>query len=416
MGEAGTDTKKLIFMVSTLNTGGAQRALANMSLAFPDAYEIDFLLNDAQNICYEYKGNIIDLGLPPQKDKTNLFYQLNVFLRRYHELKKRKKSGKYIACISALTSANAVNILTKTPKCKSIVSIRNYTSKSPIRGLKRKIEETAIRLLYNRADAAVAVSESVRHDLMQNYGVKPEKVVTIYNGYDLDKIRALAQADLQEAERKWFRSQGQGFTTIVTAGRFTQEKGHWHLIRAMRQIVTEFPDTRLLILGEGELEPYLRELIAGCGLQDHVILCGFVKNPYHIISRCDLYVMPSLTEGFPNAMVEAMCCGLPVISADFDSGAREILAPETPIMKKAQNRYELAQYGVLCAVCDGVRHAAQESLTAQERVMADAVTAMLRDEAMRRRYAERALERAGELDGKAMIRSWIKLLRESVCL
>ncbi len=415
MGEAGTDTKKLIFMVSTLNTGGAQRALANMSLVFPDAYEIDFLLNDAQNICYEYKGNIIDLGLRPRKDKTNLFYQLNVFLRRYHELKKRKKSGNYIACISALTSANAVNILTKTPKCKSIVSIRNYTSKSPIRGLKRKIEETAIRLLYNRADAAAAVSESVRHDLIQNYGVKPEKVVTIYNGYDLKKIRALAQVNLQEAERKWFRPQGQGFT-IVTAGRLTKEKGHWHLIRAMRQIVTELPDTRLLILGEGELEPYLRELIADCGLQDQVILCGFVKNPYHIISRCDLYVMPSLTEGFPNAMVEAMCCGLPVISADFDSGAREILAPESPITKKTRSGYETEQYGLLCPVCDGVRHAAQEPLTAQERAMADAVTVMLRDEAMRRRYAERAQERARELDGKVMAQDWVKLLRESVRL
>ena len=403
----GTDTKKLIFMVSTLNTGGAQRALANMSLVFPQAYEIDFLLNDAQDICYEYKGNIIDLGLKPQKDKTNLFYQMKVFLKRYCELKKRKKSGNYIACISALTSANAVNILTRTKGCKSIVSIRNYTSKSPIRGLKRSIAETAIRLLYNRADAVVAVSESVRHDLIQNYGVKPEKAVTIYNGYDLDKIRTLSQTDLQGAERNWFQPQG---FVIVTAGRFTQEKGHWHLIRAMRRIVKEFPDTRLLILGEGELEPYLRELIADCGLQDHVVLCGFAKNPYHIVSRCDLYVMPSLTEGFPNAMAEAMCCGLPVVSADFDSGAREILAPLTPITKKTRKQYEMEQYGVLCPVCDGRRYTAREPLTAEEQIMADAVTAMLRDDEMRRRYAERALERAGELDGKAMIQSWVKLL------
>ena len=400
-------------MVSTLNTGGAQRALANMSLVFPDAYEIDFLLNDAQNICYEHRGNIIDLGLPPQTDKTNLLYQWKVFVRRYRELKRRKKSGKYIACISALTSANAVNILTKTKGCKSIVSIRNYTSKSPIRGLKRRIEETAIRLLYNRADIAVAVSESVRYDLIQNYGVKPEKAVTIYNGYDLDKIRTLSQDYLREHERKWFRKTG---ITLVTAGRLTNEKGHWHLIRAMRQITPEFPDTRLLILGEGELEPALRKLIADCGLQDHVVLCGFVKNPYHILSRCDLYVMPSLTEGFPNALVEAMCCGLPVISADFDSGAREILAPETPITKKTQNRYEAERYGLLCPVCDGMRYAAQDPLTAQERAMADAVTALLRDDAMRRRYAERAQERAGELDGTAAIQKWTGLIDEATCV
>lgn len=397
-------------MVSTLNTGGAQRALANMSLAFPETYEIDFLLNDAQNICYEYRGNIIDLGLEPQEDKTNLLYQLRVFIKRCRELWRRKRSGNYIACVSALTSANAVNILTGAKRCKSVISIRNYTSKSPIKGLKRRIMETVIRHLYNKAYIAVAVSENVRCDLIENYGVKPENVITVYNGYDLDKIASLAKAPLMEKERQWFQP---GQFTIATAGRLTEEKGHWHLIRVMREVKNRVPNAKLLILGEGKLEPYLRELIAGCELGDTVVLCGFVKNPYRILSRCDLYVMPSLTEGFPNALAEAMCCGLPVISADFDSGAREILAPETPITQKTQHGYEEEMYGVLCPVCDGIHYRADQPLADEEIILKKAVLAMIRNNEMREYYSVKALERVRQLDSKVTIRKWIDLIDEA---
>ena len=126
---------KILLLISTLNTGGAQRAFANMSLAFPKEYEIDFMLNDAEEISYEYRGNIIDLGLKPQKDKTNLFYQAKVWMKRYRELKRRKGSGEYVACISALTSANAVNVLTNTKKCKSIISVRNFSSQEKLTGV-----------------------------------------------------------------------------------------------------------------------------------------------------------------------------------------------------------------------------------------------------------------------------------------
>ena len=152
----------------------------------------------------------------------------------------------------------------------------------------------------------------------------------------------------------------------------------------------------MLILGEGELEQFLREQAVEEGIQDAVIFGGFVKNPYHILSKCDLFVLPSLYEGFPNALVEAMCCGLPVISADFDSGAREILAPGTDISKKLMHDFERAEYGILCPVFATASGAAKEDCM-EEKTMADAVLFMLQDENVYVHYKAMSQKRAEQL-------------------
>ena len=73
--------KRILFVISTLNYGGAQRALANMSLKLSEKYEIDFLLNDSNDISYEYSGNIIDLGVKGVENRSSIFYQFKVFVK-----------------------------------------------------------------------------------------------------------------------------------------------------------------------------------------------------------------------------------------------------------------------------------------------------------------------------------------------
>lgn len=337
--------KRVLFVISTLNTGGAQRAFANLSMGLPENYECDFLLNDTEDISYPHKGNLLSLGLKAQKDKTRLWYQFKVLWKRLFVLRKLKKSGEYFCCISGLTSANVVNVLTRCKKCRTIISIRIFTSKDRLKGVKGIISTVAIKTFYNRADAITTVSESAKLDLIKNYGIKKEKIVTIYNGYDIEKIQYAAQEELSDKEKEWFT---EGNRIIVTMGRLTHQKGQQYLIKAMKTIHRKLPTAKLLILGEGELERFLREQADKEGIQNTIIFGGFVKNPYHILSRCELFVLPSLYEGFPNALVEAMCCGLPVISTDCDSGAREILAPGTDISKKVKHGLERAEYGILC--------------------------------------------------------------------
>ncbi len=402
--------KKLLFVISTLGTGGAQRAFANMSLGFPDDWECDFLLNDDCDVTYPHRGRIISLGLKPQKDKTNLWYQLIVLWTRLRKLKDLKRRGGYSACISALTSANVVNVLTGSRYCKTIVSIRVHMSKIiAAEGYKGKIEYWLTRALAGRADAVVSVAESARLDLVRNFHIRADKTVTIYNGYLLEQMRALAEEPLLSQEKAWFR---EGCRHLVTVGRLDIQKGQWHLIRAFAKVHRLCPATRLLILGTGKLEGKLRELIAGLQLEDAVVLCGFAANPYKILKRCDLFILPSLFEGFPNTLAESLCIGVPVVSADCDSGAREILAPGTDIERKVLGDFEQAQYGILCPVCDGSSKSAQEELTAEEDVLAEAILFLLRDKDAWKYYQKQCDIRARQLSIGQSVRKWMELIDE----
>lgn len=390
------DKKKILFVISTLNTGGAQRAFANLSLGVSENYECDFLLNDTENISYPYNGQVLSLGLKPEKDKTKLWYQFKVFWKRFFALRKLKRSGKYLCCISGLTSANAVNVLTRSKGCKTIISIRIFTSMDKLSIVKNLVSTVAIKVLYDRADVITTVSEGAKLDLIGNYGIKKEKIVTIYNGYDIDKIQQFAKEELSDKEKKWFAGCSR---MIVTMGRLTHQKGQRYLIEAMKNVHRELPDVKLLILGEGELEQFLREQAVKAGLQDVIIFGGFVENPYHILSKCDLFVLPSLYEGFPNALVEAMCCGLPVISTDCDSGAREILAPGTDIGKKVTYDFERAEFGILCPINS------RESLEG-------AILNMLSDSMKMASYKSKLLECVKRFVISTILENWIHIIEE----
>ena len=95
-------------------------------------------------------------------------------------------------------------------------------------------------------------------------------------------------------------------------------------------------------MGEGELESYLKRLINKLNLQDNILMLGHSKNVYKYLKSSDLYVFPSIFEGFPNALAEAICMGLPCIATDFKTGAREIIAPT--LLGKKEKIVEQGEY------------------------------------------------------------------------
>lgn len=169
------------------------------------------------------------------------------------------------------------------------------------------------------------------------------------------------------------------------------------------------PDAKLVILGQGDLEDYLKELAKELDLEKDVHFLGFQENPFKYIAKSTIYAFPSLYEGFPNAMCEAMVCGVPVISADCKSGPREILAPDTDINREIDD-IEYAKYGILIPPSDGVKYKSDDELIKEEKILSKSIVALMKDKAMMDKYSKLAMERVDDFSMDKIIKQWEELL------
>ncbi len=393
---------KIAIVVSTLDLGGAQRAVSNIVMNLPTDCEIDLILNSREHIVYPYRGNIISLDLEPQENRSGLLYQGKVFFKRLRLLKKLKREKGYNAVISFLDSANIANILTGKKFCKTIVSVR--TRLSGENNWKYKIiVSNLVKLFYNKADKVVAISEGVRQDLIDNFNIKKENVCTIYNCYDVKEIQEKAAMPCEEVEVE------QDSFSVATMGRFVQQKGQWHLLRAFKEVLKEEPKAKLYILGEGELQDYLYKMVDELEMRESVVFCGFLKNPFSLISKVKLFVFPSLWEGFGNALVEAMACGVPCIASDFKYGAREIMQDNADINLECK-KVETVDYGILTPVCSNVYNAPKDMLEKEEEFLKEAILKVMSEETVQEVYAQKAVERAGYFTAEKTVEQWLKLI------
>jgi glycosyltransferase involved in cell wall biosynthesis len=182
-----------------------------------------------------------------------------------------------------------------------------------------------VRTLYGQADAITAVSSGVADDLSHLSGVRRERISVIYN--PTPEPEDIAAARSAPVPHPWFADP---CPVIVAMGRLVPQKGYHTLIEAFAALRAK-RDARLIILGDG---PQLPELIAkaeAAKVADNVCFQGFVMNRLDYLVRASLYVLSSDREGFPNALLEALTCGIPVVSTDCDgNGPREILSRTLP--------------------------------------------------------------------------------------
>ncbi|WP_079654067.1 glycosyltransferase [Thermocrinis minervae] len=312
--------------------------------------------------------------------------------------------------------------MTKTQE-KVVISVHfdliQALEKDPFIGIgwRRRIVVAAykwlIKKLYPKADLCIAVSHGVKESLVR-LGVPEERIRVIYNPYPVEEIQQKAKEDVEEV----FKS----FPYLINVGRLTKPKGQWYLLRIFRSLKEEFPDLRLLILGEGELKGYLYNLCKTLGLRAYlwdkdklsedfdVYFLGFRENPFKYISRAKLFLFPSIFEGFGNVLVEALACGVPVVSSDCRSGPREILAPGSDYRHQT-DKPEFAKYGVLMPVLDG-SFLQDEPLTQEEMMWVEVIKSMLKDESILKEYSERGMQRAYDFHVEKIIKEWQEVIDE----
>ena len=160
----------------------------------------------------------------------------------------------------------------------------------------------------------IAPAAGLKTHLLDWYGLQPNQIEVINNPVDIRQIRTLAQEPLSFSGAKF---------NLIAVGRLTYQKGFDLLIEALASI-QDIP-WRLRILGEGEQKQSLLQLASDYNVCKRIEFLGLRSNPYSYMAHSDLLILPSRWEGFPNVLLEAMACGVPVLATRCPTGPDEII-------------------------------------------------------------------------------------------
>lgn len=149
----------------------------------------------------------------------------------------------------------------------------------------------------------VALSPEIRKTVVDLYGMKPEQVGVVYNGVDLS--RCIPKEDYAAGET----------VNILHVGRFDAPKNHPGLLRAFRMLLEKQPQCRLHLVGDGDSRQEMEEKAKELGIGEKVTFHGMQSNVYPYLHGADLFVLPSLYEGIPMTIIEAMGTGLPIAAS-----------------------------------------------------------------------------------------------------
>ncbi len=191
-----------------------------------------------------------------------------------------------------------------------IATIHNSLQDYPISAAKRWMYRSILRQVIRLADRIICVSEDLRQDMIARAACNPDRTVTIHNGIDLTTLKPPAD---RLAIRTEFRV-GAG-PLLVVIGRLTEQKGHRYLVHALPHLLTEWPHLKCLIVGQGELEQMIAAEANGLGIGACCLFAGMRRDIPAILAGADLLVLPSVSEGFPFVLLEALAVGCPVVAS-----------------------------------------------------------------------------------------------------
>ena len=343
--------KKLSILIYSLAGGGAERVVSILLNTLQNRFDITLVLMN-ETIEYEIPDGIRVEFLEKSNPKESGLLKLVKLPLLAYKYKQFCKKNSIAISLSFMNRPNYINVLSSV-NC-SIINERAMPSlQYGYDSLQSKINKFLISSLYPKADKVLSNSFGNCDDLINNFGVK--NVDVIYNPVDIDKINALALSSVDFDFEPF---------TFVTIGRLDVGKNHALMIEAFSRL--ENPNAQLLIIGDGDLKEDLQDKINQLGMEEKILLLGKQANPYKYLSRSDCFTFSSNHEGFPNVLLEALACKLPIISTDCQSGPREILKDEYGVLTKVADVDEFYEAMKMMVEDENLRN--ELSIRSQNRV------------------------------------------------
>lgn len=204
-----------------------------------------------------------------------------------------------------------------------------------------KPKRWAYKLLYlkaaDRISGYIAVSEQVKKALNEEIGSISDKVTVIINGVDLRRYHS--KSNKQRIRKGLGLSREEKVISVIAT--FKAQKGQRYLIDAATTLVNDFPDLKILFVGDGELRGELEAKSKALNLDNNIEFLGTRQDIPEILAASDMFVLPSLWEGLPMALIEAMASGLPIVATDVSGSKQAVISGETGILVPPGDAREL---------------------------------------------------------------------------
>lgn len=366
------DKKNILIVISSLkHWGGAERVSSTIwTKLYEEWYNIRYLtFYNAENK-YKFKWQEICLN---EKPSNNILINFVKLFIRARKIKKHCKKYLIDVSLSFMEESNFPNILSKLffrNKSKILVSIRQSVDFMP------KIYQLFIKIFYKKSDIVIPNSQEEANNLVYNYNVPIEKVKTIYNPLNIELIQNKSKEEISNTYENLFK---QKLFSFISVWRLTKQKNQRFLIDCFLEFNKKYSCSQLLFLWDWEMELQLKNY----SQNKNIKILWNQENVYQFLVKSDCFIFSSLWEGFPNAVLEAMACWVPIISTKFKTWISEILK---------ENKYWL-----LTSVDNK-----NEFISAMENIYLDAN--------LRLYYKQKSLERANDFQIDKILNLWKKIL------
>jgi len=385
--------KKIAFLINSFGLGGAENVVSQIlnQTKKQDEFEFELILLENEIFYPLPKGIKVTTLSSLTWEDSAIKRTLYIPLLSYR-LKKYIKKSNIDFVLSFIYRSDFVNVIaSQFSNYKFALSNRvSASSTYADSSLSSKINNFLIKTLYPKAPLIINVSDGVQNDLALNYDISRSRQRVIYNPFDIKKIERLANENIDINTKR--------DKTIVVASRLDPIKNIPMILYAFSKIKEKM---KLIIIGNGQDEGELKELAKRLNINQKVHFAGLQTNPYKYMKNASIYISSSNSEGFPNALVEAMICKCSVISTDCKSGPREILAPSTDFSCELKKGMEIAKNGILVATND-------------EKALKQAIEFLQQNPKRKELIAQSGYERAKDFNLESVTKTYIETINREL--
>lgn len=322
---------KIVHIISGLWTGGTEKALVKLLRYWDKDVFRHAVIAFADG---ELKQDFLELGIKPIVLRQKRWYDLKFLFQLLVIIRNLKPH--IIHCRNASHVVIYGNIVAKILNLPLVVSVHghpDFLTDNPF--IKR-----LWYVIQKRSHKIVTVSNSLKDILIRKGKIRPDKITVIHNGIDLADIK---HDPIVKQKLKQELGINDSDQIIGCVGNLRSVKGHRYLIQSMPLILERFPNARLILVGDGPLRSELEQLAEKFRVREKTVFLGYRTDIPELMNIFDIFVLPSLSEGLSNVLLEAMAASKPVVATNVGGNPEVVENYKTGILIPPKNPVMLAQ-------------------------------------------------------------------------